>query len=62
MNDAITAIYEHFNLLYAAQRINGSIHYVQIPRGMYTLEEIEDYVARHFAAGLPSYTEKWSHH
>lgn len=62
MTEPITAIYEHFSLLYAAQRINGSIHYVQIPRGLCTLEEIEDYVARHFAAGLPSYTEKWSHH
>lgn len=61
MNTNATAIYEHFDLLYAAQVIDGSIHYVQIPRGMFKLDDIEDYVQRHYAAGLPSYTEQWSH-
>lgn len=57
----ITAIYEHFSLLYAARKFDGSLHYVQIPNGLYKLDEIEDYVQRHYAAGLPSYTEVWSH-
>jgi hypothetical protein len=61
MNEPITAIYQYFDLLYATQVIDGSIHYVQIPRGMCKLGEIEDYVQRHHAAGLPSYTEHWSH-
>lgn len=54
-----TAIYEHLDLLYAGQVHNGEIFYVQIPRGMYILEDIEKYVARHIEAGLPSHREPW---
>jgi hypothetical protein len=53
------AIVSHFNLIYAVQVRGGEFYYVQIPRGMYILEDIEAYVARHIEAGLPSFTEPW---
>lgn len=60
MNNEVLTIFTHFDILYC--KVNGAKpYYVQIPRGMVNLADIEGYVDRHIKAGLPSYKEVWSH-